>query len=115
MEITGKVIVKNDTQQVSDKFAKREFVIETQETYPQQILVQLTQDKCALIDNVNVGDEVTAKINLRGRAWTNPEGVTKYFNSIECWALQLGATAPVSQPTSSEPKGVGAVDSDLHF
>ena len=49
----------------------------------------MTQDKCALGDNLNIGDEVDASINLRGREWTSPkDGVVKYFNTIEIWKLE---------------------------
>lgn len=93
-QLTGKLIVKNETQQISDKFSKREFVIETQDTYPQSILFQLTQDKCALLDNAKVGDTLTVSFNLRGRGWTNPQGETKYFNTIEAWRIELSGTQP---------------------
>ena len=88
-ETTGILKVKKDTQQVSEKFSKREFVMTTDMTtqYPQYISMQLTQDKCALLDAYNEGDEVKVSFNLRGREWSGPEGV-KYFNSLEAWRLE---------------------------
>lgn len=85
MNIKGKLYLKKETQQISQKFAKREFVIETEDKYPQKILLQLTQDKCALLDSYNVGDEIDADINIRGREWTPPHGEVKYFNTLEAW------------------------------
>ncbi len=56
--------------------------------YPQHISCQLNQGKTSLIEGINVGDLVTAEINLRGREWQDPNTlVTKYFNSIEIWKL----------------------------
>ena len=106
-QLTGKLIVKNDMQVVSEKFSKREFVIETQDTYPQSILFQLTQDKCTLLDNVKVGDTLTISFNLRGRGWTNPQGETKYFNTIEAWRIELSYITPQSPKQVQEDDDLG--------
>ncbi len=88
MDLRGQIIKIFPKKQVSEKFAKREFVIETGDKYPQKILIQLTQDRCELIDRFAEGEEVTAYINLRGRDWTSKEGEVKYFNTIEAWKLE---------------------------
>jgi hypothetical protein len=94
--IKGKLKVINPTVQVSEKFAKREFVIETTtEMYPQSIAVQLSQDKCNLLDGLFVGQEVDVDVNLRGREWTSPQGEVKYFNTIEAWRITPLAVANV--------------------
>lgn len=92
-EITGTLKLKQETQVVSDKFSKREFVITTDMTtpYPQYINLQLTQDKCNLLDSVNLGDEIKVSFNLRGREWNGPQGV-KYFNSLEAWRIEKMST-----------------------
>ena len=86
------------TQQVSDKFKKREFVITTEATtpYPQHISIQCTQDKCDMLDQHSIGDEVAVHINIRGREWNGPQGI-KYFNTIEAWrivSVSKGSEAP---------------------
>ena len=107
-QLTGKLIVKNEMQQISEKFSKREFVVETSDTYPQSIMFQLTQDKCSLLDNAKVGDTLTVSFNLRGKAWTNPQGETKYFNTIEAWRIELsGAQPQASQQQSQEEDDLG--------
>ena len=88
MEITGKIKLIKDTQEVSSNFSKREFVVETMEQYPQLICLELHQDKCDIIDSYSVGQEVVVGINLRGREWSNPSGEVKYFNTIVCWKIQ---------------------------
>jgi hypothetical protein len=94
MQVKGKIVAIMPTQVLSEKFSKREFVIETPDQYPQQILFQLTQDKCSILDSLKVGQEVDVHLNLRGRSWTNPQGETKYFNTLEAWKIDvLGATA----------------------
>lgn len=102
MEVTGILKVKYDTQQVSDKFKKRDFVltIEATSPYPQHVTMQLTQDKVSLIDNFNVGEEMKVSFNLRGREWNSPQGETKYFNTIDAWRVEK-ATAGQSNPSSN--------------
>lgn len=91
MDITGILKVKTEAQQVSDKFRKREFVLtDNSSQYPQHISFQLTQDKCSLLDQYNVGDELKVHFNLRGREWTSPKGEIKYFNTLEAWRIEGG-------------------------
>ena len=88
-EITGTLKAKFDTQVVSDKFKKREFVLTTEGNtpYPQFISMQVTQDRCDLLDKYNEGNELKVSFNLRGREWNGPQGV-KYFNTIEAWRIE---------------------------
>ncbi len=114
MEITGKIKLIRETQQISEKFQKREFVVETNEQFPQTIQLELQGNKCDIIDAYSVGQEVTCELNLRGRLWTNSEGVDKYFNTIVCWKIQH-SNAPISgnnsigsSNTNTNPKEFGA-------
>jgi len=101
--IKGKVIVKNDTIKVTEKFSKRTFVVEEAGDYPQEIEVELQQDKCSLIDTIEVGQEVEAHFNLRGRSWTNPQGEVKWFNTIVVWKIDAMAK-PEMKSTSDKLK-----------
>ncbi len=102
MEIVGKIKYIGPDQQVSASFTKRELVITTDETYPQHILTEFTQDKCDLLDPYNVGESVKVSINLRGREWVNPQGETKYFNSIHGWRVErLQVQNPPQSPPAS--------------
>ncbi|MBU2939019.1 DUF3127 domain-containing protein [Lacinutrix sp. C3R15] len=111
MEVQGKVKMIGETQTFgSNGFRKRELVVTTDEQYPQHILVEFVQDKTDLLNNYNVGQAVKVNINLRGREWVNPQGETKYFNSIQGWrieALQAGSAAgempPVPPADAFEP------------
>lgn len=104
MEVTGKVKVINPEQQVSASFKKRELVVTTDEQYPQHIMIEFTQDKCDLLNNYRPGEEVKVSINLRGREWVNPQGETKYFNSIQGWRIEkVQAEAPMPQQAPPMP------------
>jgi hypothetical protein len=104
MEVTGTLKVKFDTQKVSDRFQKREFVLTTEAStpYPQHVSFQLTQDKVNLLDQFNVGDEMKIQFNLRGREWNGPQGI-KYFNTLEAWRIEKasGGGLTPSQNTQS--------------
>jgi len=90
MEVTGKIKVIGNTQNITDTFSKRELVVSTDEQYPQHILIEFNKDKCSLLDKFKVGEVVTVGINLGGREWVNPQGETKYFNSLEVWKIVRG-------------------------
>ncbi len=97
MEITGTVKKILDVQQVSPTFRKRELVVQTDEQYPQPILIEFTQDRSDLLNRVQEGQKVTVSINIRGREWQGREGETRYYVSIQGWRIQ-NADAPVAPP-----------------
>lgn len=114
MDIKGAVVKVFPKKQVSDKFALREFVISTKGKYPQEILLQVTQERCELLDNFAEGEEVQAFINLKGRSWTNPEGVVRYFNSIEAWKVSNeSAQSFESYSDHSEKYDKGGIESNF--
>lgn len=98
-DVTGRLHEIFDEQQVSEKFRKREFVLEVQDgQYPQQIKFQLTQDKTSVIDPYKMGDEVKVTFDLRGRGF-NKNGQMLYFTNLEAWRVEpaaAGGTAPAA-------------------
>ncbi len=94
-ELRGRLIVKNNTEDVSDKFRKREFVVsKTDEsngtTFTETIKFQLTQKNCGLLDVVNIGDEIIVKFNIKGSKWEK-NGVTSYFNNLDAWKIEFAS------------------------
>lgn len=107
-EIEGKLIEKFDAQQVTDRFRKREFVLETRENvgtneFVETIKFQLTQDRCDLIDNMNVGDDLKVSFNIRGRRWEK-NGQVSYFNNLEAWRVE--AAVQPQQGEDPPPPGM---------
>ncbi len=89
MEVSGRIKMIDETKAFgANGFRKREVVVTTDEQYPQHIMIEFTQDKCDLLNNYTVGEPVKVSINLRGREWVNPQGETKYFNSIQGWRIE---------------------------
>ena len=111
MEVVGTLKVKFDTQKVSDRFQKREFVLTTEANtpYPQHVSFQVTQDKCAILDQYREGDELRIQFNLRGREWNGPQGV-KYFNTLEAWRIEKiqGGAQPSQSAPASQSAGNAA-------
>jgi len=106
MEVIGLLKVKYDTQKVSDRFQKRDFVLstETNTPYPQHVSFQVTQDKCTMLDSYHEGDELRVQFNLRGREWNGPQGI-KYFNTLEAWRIErVQSGAPSASPSQSAPR-----------
>lgn len=93
MEFTGIVKEIFKTDQVSEKFRKREFVITNEgDKYPQDVIFQLTQSRCELADKLKVGDEISVFFNLKGKKWND-----RYFNSLEVWKIN-GKNGEVTLP-----------------
>jgi len=133
MIVEGNLKVIYETEDVGTSgFQKRGCVVTTIEQYPQHILIEFTQDKCNLLSSFRVGEEVKIDINLRGREWVNPQGETRYFNSIQGWRISsvhnptgnnsasAGYAVPPAQ-TQANPQQMGAPlpgeeeESDLPF
>ena len=107
MEIQGRIKQIFPSQMIGQNgFEKRDLVIVTDENYPQTIIIQFTQQRCDLLDSLQVGQNVKVYINIRGREWTNPQGETKYFNTIEGWKIEFVQTTNVAyqQPVQQAPQ-----------
>src|SRR5262245_20063093 len=107
IETTGRLHAIFETKQVSERFTKREFVVELADNpkYPQTVLFQLTGDRVSQLDGMNVGDQVTIEFSLRGREWRSPQGEVKYFNSLDVWRIEparAGAGATMGNPRTSQ-------------
>ena len=108
-KLTGTVKLISETQQISEKFSKREFVVsETSSMYPQDILFQATQDKCSLLDSVKVQDQIEVSFNLKGREWTSPTGEVKHFNTLEAWRIEKAGQGSVIPPDGPSPMSLGS-------
>ena len=107
MEIQGRIKQIFPSQIIGQNgFEKRDLVIVTDENYPQTIIIQFTQQRCDLLNNLQMGQNVKVYINIRGREWTNPQGETKYFNTIEGWKIEVIQTTNVAnqQPVQQAPQ-----------
>ncbi|MCT4263333.1 DUF3127 domain-containing protein [Elizabethkingia anophelis] len=102
MELTGIIKKINETQTFQSGFTKRELILLTTEQYPQSISIDFFKEKGDLLDSLNEGDQVLVGINILGKEWTNPQGETKYFNTITGWRIEK-TNETISQQDTFKP------------
>ena len=102
-KLKGRIIDIFEMQQVTDTFKKREFILETDEQYPQLVKLETVQKSIELLDDLAIGQEVTAHFNVRGRKWTNKEGKDNYFISLNVWRIEAENAESKPQPVSMAP------------
>ena len=84
MEIEGTIIQIGEIETVgANNLEKRQFVIETDGDYPQQIAFELIKDKVYKIDNFAEGQRINVLFNIRGREWNG-----KYYTNLQAWKLE---------------------------
>jgi|TARA_B110000908_G_scaffold29824_1_gene35259 hypothetical protein len=122
MELAGKVKVIFDKQTFGSGFEKREIVVTTAEQYPQDIKFEVYKEKCDMLSNFAVNEDITVHFNLRGNEYNG-----KYFVNLNAWKIDKGAAgAPAGEnvvpsnaaplPTSESPFDSGSEgDDDLPF
>ncbi|AIM38830.1 DUF3127 domain-containing protein [Sphingobacterium sp. SG20118] len=112
MEIRGKVHEIGATQQVTESFKKRDVIVAYAENpqFVEYIRFEATQDRTSIFDGLTVGEEIEVSFNLRGRPWTNKEGVTTYFNSLVAWRVTKLANTAASAPAPGYAEMPAPVD-----
>lgn len=106
LEVTGKLLVKYDTQNVSDRFKKREFVMELAEeingnVYTNYAKMQLVQQKCDILDRFNEGDNIKVSFNIKGNRWER-DGKVNYITNLDAWRIEAaGSVQPAAAPAAS--------------
>ena len=98
-ELEGKLVEIFQTQQITDTFSKREFILETKDgDYTEVIKFQMTQDNCPKIESYKVGDTVNVSFNIKCRKWEKDDK-TSYFTNLEAWKLELCGDNMNQEPT----------------
>jgi hypothetical protein len=115
MKLTGTLHKVFDTEQKSDKYSKREFILHVVEengarTFDNWIKFQLSNDNCGKIDQFNIGQEITISYNLKGVKWEKNDTETVYFTNLEAWKIEA-QTEQVSKPVNESVND----SSDLPF
>ena len=93
MDLSGTIKLINDVQTFDSGFRKRDFVITTKEQYPQDVLFQFVQDRCEILNDYNVGDEVTVFFDIRGREYNG-----RHFVNLQAWKMEKVAGSQQSAP-----------------
>lgn len=90
MEVTGNIKLINDTQAFESGFCKREMVVTTNEQYPQDLKIEFVKDKCEVLNNYKVGDNVTIGINITGNEYND-----KYYVTLRGWKIGKAELTPM--------------------
>ena len=118
MEVKGKIVKIGTTEQVNEKFSKRDLIVDVSENpqYPSSVKFEANQAGCEKLDELREGDEVTVHFNLRGREWKDKTGKSQYFNTLNVWKVDLNkTTAEPMKKNSVITNNVDEDDSDLPF
>lgn len=104
-QLTGTVHEIYPTEQKTDKFRSREFVLKVSKEIGEREIIdyvkfQTTQDKCEVLDKYKVGSTVTAHFNIRGREWEKG-GKKSYFTNLDAWRIEGVANENGTQQTKS--------------
>lgn len=108
-QITGRIAEVYPVNRVNERFRKREFVIEHKEgssgqAYIDFIKFQLTQDKCDLIDESWLRQDVTITFNIKGNRWEK-NGLVNYITNLNALTVTRGiAVAENGQQAIRSPK-----------
>jgi hypothetical protein len=91
-EIIGKLTARFDVVQRTETFKTREFVIEKTEdingrAITNYVKFQCVQDKTAMPDRFNIGDEVKVQFNLKGSKWEK-DGKVNYITNLDAWRME---------------------------
>jgi single-strand DNA-binding protein len=97
LSLKGKIKAIFDTQTFSSGFSKREFVITTEEQYPQDVKFEVVKDKVSLLDRFVEGEAVEVSFNARGNEWGG-----NFYVSLQAWKIDPYAAAPA--PDSGEDR-----------
>ena len=111
-ELTGKIKLIQEAKTFDSGFTKREMVVTVEDgKYPQEINLEFVQDKVALLDALNPGQEVTVTFDIRGREYKG-----KYFNNLQGWKVEtVSNAAGDSQEAPPFPSPSDFGDDDIPF
>ena len=118
-ELTGKLFEIYQTNQKTDKFRSREFVLEVtkqigERTATDYVKFQTTNDKCDLLNKYNVGTEVTVHFNVRGNRWEK-DGKVSYFTNLEAWKIEGNQVTNDTPAKYSRQPSTGDFNDGLPF
>lgn len=118
MTAQGRLHAVLDTKQITERFQKREFVLEMTDNpqYPQHVAFELTGDRVGEIEQFRIGDTLEVDFNLRGREWTSRQGEVRYFNSLDVRGIRVaGGSASGGEAPPDDLNPPPLTDEDVPF
>jgi len=109
LKINGKVKVVMETETFDSGFSKREFVVTTDDKYPQEVKFELIKDQTSMIDSYTVGSDIEVSFNVRGNEYNG-----RYFVNLQAWKITGTSNTTTATPKAVEEAVEESVD-DLPF
>lgn len=92
-ELTGKIKKIFDQQDFPSGFYKREFVVTTDERFPQDIKLDCLKEKVEMLEGLDEGSPVKVSFDIRGREWNE-----KFFVDLTAWKIERDVEGGESEP-----------------
>jgi len=90
--LEGIVHERFDSQQVTETFRKREFILEVMRSgnsnITDMVKFQCVQQNITLLDEVRIGNRVLVNFQVTGREWNSAEG-KRYFTNLDCIDIDI--------------------------
>ena len=98
-EITGTIKKIFDTQTFNSGFFKREFVVTTEDRFPQDIKLDCLKEKAEQLEQFKEGDRVKVSFDIRGREYNG-----RFFTDLSAWKIETqdASGSPADSPASGD-------------
>jgi len=112
-ELTGKIKKIFDRQDFPSGFYKQEFVVTTDERFPQDIKLDCLKEKVEMLNGLQEGSPVKVSFDVRGREWNE-----RYYVDLTAWKIEAtadggeGVPAGMEQAVPAEDPAQYGVDED---
>jgi hypothetical protein len=88
-EVIGKAYFKSEVELIgTNQMQKQILVVQTDNQFPQKIPVEFIKDKCDLLNNIQIGQQVKVSVNIRGNEYQDRNGVTRFGLSFQGWKVE---------------------------
>lgn len=108
--MTGRIHLISPTQTITSKkdstknFTKRTITLDCTKTdpttgekgYPNFPTFEFSGDKCLILDNFKIGQQVTITFSLQGTKFIDAHGDEKYFTSVRAYQIENMQTGQTS-------------------
>jgi len=87
-EIIGKVYFKSEVELIgANQMKKQIIVVQTDSEFPQKLPIEFIKDKCDLLNNIQIGQQVKVSVNVRGNEYQDRNGITRFGLSFQGWKI----------------------------
>ena len=99
-KISEKLSIESGTSKAGKEWKKQSFLLDTGAQYNPEICFQLFgEDKIAMLEHYNQGDQVEVSFNLSSKEWNG-----RYFHNVDAWKIEkIGVENTANDIVLEEP------------